>query len=313
MFNAIIVGLGKQAHKHADGLVKSGFRLVAGIDPDQDARKRFAKKYSCEAFPSCEKDDLPVGSDANIGIICTPLFARKQAIEELISHGIKTFVVEKPLALTLADCAFFEKIEQNSDVKFYVNYTYRLTPPYYELKLALVENDTYFSCGRFYLGAPGNHKPWKHQKHTSGGAYNELGVHMRDLANFLLGPPSETFPKNEVLVHSSREFDGKRQNVDAPDLYTQAFKHEGTISLIMSDFLSPKFTNTVVLTNSELSLELEIGKVLPETSDIFPISTHSDKFGSDSYQRLYSLLLNGDPDGILHTPADTLNLLSECT
>jgi len=308
MIRAIVVGLGKQSHKHTEALKAKGCEFIVGVDPNYTSQNDYSNKYNFKTASDCSEIShlLP---DINLAVICTPVLVRKKIIKQLLDSGVTAFVIEKPLALTLCDCNFFISIEKKYGAKIYVNYTYRITPPYYQLKLATIYKPHTFDFGRFYLGAPGNHQQWKHLVEFGGGAYNELGVHMQDLANYLLGPSTRSFSRFEHCFHTSRKINGLVYPVNAPDLYTQSFTHPNSTSLVISDFLSQKFSNKVVLNSTNMTLELEIGKITEELKDALNISEFSDDFNVDSYGRLYDLIHRGDPYGLLHRPIDTLNIL----
>lgn len=308
--NVAVVGLGKQSLKHARALEAAGCTLKVGIDREDQACTEFSQLFGAKVFHDVSTHSCGLFSEIELAVICTPVFARQKVVRQLVDEGVKLFVIEKPLALNKADCNFYVSLEKQHGVKVYVNYTYRLTPPFYQVKQATTIEPDLFSFGRFYLGAPGNHKKWKHLVESGGGAYNELGVHMQDLANYLLGRPSIASKRFECCMKTSREFDGIVHKVDAPDLYTQAFVHPNATSLVMADFLSQRFSNSVFLDSGRMSLQLEIGKVSMQLNEAFPNIQDIDEFGDNSYQRLYELVLRDDPNGLLHRPVDTLNLLS---
>ena len=131
MFEAIVVGLGKQGAKHCEAISKIGGRVTCAVDPKLGNKTgRIVAEFD---FPVFEKLDDVLESDwsCDVAVICTPVLARKNALLGLISAGVKRFVIEKPLAVSLEEAAWYTQQEQKHGVKIYVNYTYRMSPPFF--------------------------------------------------------------------------------------------------------------------------------------------------------------------------------------
>ena len=305
--NAVVVGLGKQSGKHASALVNQGHSVICGVDPEPEARDKFSKFFKVASYSSI--DDIKSDAPGNIAIICTPVGTRLDLIHTLITKGVKTFLVEKPLAITLEECLSYIEIEHRFNVKIYVNYTYRVSSPYYQINHLHLIDDLNIDYGMFYLGGTGSHQAWKHQIATGGGAFNEMGVHMLDLTRFLFGDIIEFEIKQKILVRPKRIINDINVDVDAEDLIVGTVDHGKAKTLIIADFLSPKFTNRVHLTNTREQFECTIGSFLEGYESEF---SEIDIFGSDAYARIYHLISNGLTEG-LHRPTDTHALLNCAT
>lgn len=302
---AVVVGLGKQSCKHANAIKGLGGDVVIGIDPDSNARLNFSDQFSTGVYESLDViDDM---DQINVAVLCTPVNTRLTAIRKLLECGVRQFVIEKPLCLSEIECLEYISLETSYGAKFFVNYTYRLSLPYYHLhKLNLVSNLD-IDYGMFYIGGRGSHRAWKHQKAYGGGAYNEMAVHMIDLARFLFGDFLESKTISKDLVRPSRFIDNIKVDVDAEDLVVVSNVHLGRKSFVLADFLSPHFSNRVQLSSQKNQIDCVIGQSLAEyTTDFNKI----DGFGADSYKRLYNLIGVGQTS-ILHRPSDTLALLQK--
>jgi phthalate 4,5-cis-dihydrodiol dehydrogenase len=121
-----VVGLGMAGAVmvHAAAM-HPGIRIVAAADPQPDPRAAFARDFGAAAFADarqvCERTDVEAV------YIATPhQFHREHAI--LAAECGKHVVVEKPLALTLADChAIVEAVDRNK-VHLIVGHTHGFDP-----------------------------------------------------------------------------------------------------------------------------------------------------------------------------------------
>ena len=75
--------------------------IVAGTDVRADARERFAREFAANAHPSAEA----LAGDPNVEAvyISTPHELHAAHAQLAAAHG-KHIMVEKPMALSLADC-----------------------------------------------------------------------------------------------------------------------------------------------------------------------------------------------------------------
>ena len=107
-----IVGCGAAAITHARLLNEIPDAVLCGVaDKNPEAAKKFAKEYGCAAYGSYEE----MLSDESIDVItvATPSYFHKEnAISAL--EAKKHVVLEKPMALSAADCdEIIEKIKES--------------------------------------------------------------------------------------------------------------------------------------------------------------------------------------------------------
>jgi myo-inositol 2-dehydrogenase / D-chiro-inositol 1-dehydrogenase len=98
----------------------------------------------------------------------------------------------------------------------------------------------------FSLGGRGEHKIWKHQKATGGGAINEMLVHMVDLANWYFGPLQDIQVISCDLRAPQRIIDGQEVSADAEDyVLLQCVGNNGIRVLFQADLITPAFIQYV--------------------------------------------------------------------
>lgn len=100
--NFVIVGTGLISSIHAEAINSIENACLIGVfDKNPDSADEFAKKYNLKSYNSYE--DVLDDSNVSAVCLCTPSgFHAEQAIKAL-EHG-KHVVVEKPMAITVADC-----------------------------------------------------------------------------------------------------------------------------------------------------------------------------------------------------------------
>ncbi len=124
--NLGIAGLGLAgAFMIRAAVVHPGFRLVAGADPLPRPREAFARDFGARTYMDfsdlCRDDNIEA-----IYIGSPHPFHPDQAIEAM-RHG-KHVIVEKPLALTLADCDRVIGEAERSGVQLIVGHTHGFDP-----------------------------------------------------------------------------------------------------------------------------------------------------------------------------------------
>lgn len=121
-----IIGLGL-----AGGIMVSvihqhpGMQLVGAAEPDAGTRERFEKEEGVPAFATAE--ELVARDDINIVYVATPhQFHREHAI--LAAASGKHVIVEKPMALSLADCSAMIAAARDNNVHLVVGHTHSFDP-----------------------------------------------------------------------------------------------------------------------------------------------------------------------------------------
>ncbi len=152
-------------HYHPD------FELLAGVDPDDGARRRFAAKFRKPAFASLA--DLYRSANPDVLSICVPTLLHCAVFDEVVVHSPRAIVCEKPLAVTLEEARAMDSAARRAGALLLVNYMRRFEPGVLQLKTRIEAGE----FGRFYRGV---------QWYSKGLLTN--GSHFLDLLVFLFGP-----------------------------------------------------------------------------------------------------------------------------
>src|SRR5258706_14893137 len=122
-----LVGLGTGGRSLPQAIAKTtGFSFVAGADLRAEARAQYAREFAIQTFDSVEA--LCALKNLDAVYIATPNpFHAEHAIAALESG--KHVMVEKPMALTLADCDRMIAAAEQSRVKLMVAHTRSFNPP----------------------------------------------------------------------------------------------------------------------------------------------------------------------------------------
>jgi phthalate 4,5-cis-dihydrodiol dehydrogenase len=121
-----VVGLGRAASTMLPSLsAHPQVAIVAAADPDPQARRRFEVDFGGLTFPDAETLCAQGGVDAVY--IATPHACHAGDVATAAAHG-KHAIVEKPMALTLDDCARMTEAARAAGVVLLVGHTHGFDP-----------------------------------------------------------------------------------------------------------------------------------------------------------------------------------------
>ena len=133
--NFAILGCGRIASRHADAIWARGdSRLVAVCDASEARASRMAEQYGAQAYTSYE--EMLSRPDVDVVCICTPSGMHAAGGIQAARAG-KHVVVEKPMALTLADADAMERACREMGVKLTVVLQNRYNAPMRRLREAV--------------------------------------------------------------------------------------------------------------------------------------------------------------------------------
>jgi phthalate 4,5-cis-dihydrodiol dehydrogenase len=122
-----VIGLGRAATSMLPSLAAHPHvRLVAAADPRSEARERFAAQFQADAYADAEA--LVRRPDVDAVYIATPHQCHAEHVILAAAHG-KHAICEKPMALTLADCARMNAAVEQAGVKLVIGHTHSFDPP----------------------------------------------------------------------------------------------------------------------------------------------------------------------------------------
>lgn len=257
--NAIKIGLigcGKQAPKHISGLRKIPGVEIVLADIKLDLALNLAEKERLEVKNS--PDDIFSDPTITAVDICTPTPSHSTLINAAIVAG-KDFFCEKPLCDNGQTAKQILSTAEKHKRIGMVGYIYRFAPVFE--KAVEILNAADKTCrsevlgdivtSYFRIGGRGSHQLWKHQKETSGGAINEMLVHMLDLALWFFGPVGNIEVLAHELLRPKRIIQGKEAHVDAEDyILLKLSMINGVTVICQADLLTPAFTQFVEIQGS---------------------------------------------------------------
>lgn len=190
-----VVGLGWAGQQHLDGYQRaSGVDLVglAGMEPDHLVR--LADEYEIE-HRFADWADMIKGVELDVLSVCTPPSLHAPIAIAALEAGIHV-LSEKPMALDAASARqMVDAAKANGrilDVSFNHRRKAEVTAVKELIDKGLLGDIYYAKAGWMrHHGIPGGVGNWFSRKATSGGGpMMDIGVHMLDMALYLMGEPS---------------------------------------------------------------------------------------------------------------------------
>ena len=122
-----IAGLGVASTQILPPLAKLPFiKITAAADQRADALKKFRQVYQGEAYSTVE--DLYRSPNVDAVYIATPNTLHAEHAITAAKHG-KHIIVEKPMAMTLAECHAMNEAAEKHGVKLLCGHTHSFDPP----------------------------------------------------------------------------------------------------------------------------------------------------------------------------------------
>jgi len=205
--NFALVGCGRIARKHAEilaGGFVSGGRLSAVCDIKEERAREFGKKYNLPWFTDMHRMMESV-REIDVVNILTESGAHARNVLDLARYG-KHLVVEKPMALTVADADRMIESCDRAGVKLFVVKQNRYNLAVQRLREALEKG----RFGRLVLGTVRvrwcrtqeyyDQDPWRGTWADDGGVFSNQASHHVDLLEWMLGEPVSVFAKSRTAL-----------------------------------------------------------------------------------------------------------------
>lgn len=166
----------------------SRISLVAAADTREAARRRFAADFSGKAYATA--GELCADPHVEVVYVATPhQFHAQQAV--LAARQGKHLLIEKPLALTLDDCAAIVAAARTAGVHLVVGHSHSFDAPVQRLR-ALVQSGAFGAVRMInainytdYLSRP--RRPEELDTAKGGGAVYNQAAHQVDVVRFIAG------------------------------------------------------------------------------------------------------------------------------
>lgn len=184
--NVGVAGVGLMGRRHAHNIAAlwPRARLVAVADTNREVAQVVARDLACDCH--ADPHELLARPDIDAIVIVTRADTHASLVIAAAEHG-KNILVEKPLALTLADARSAIAVAERAGVRLQVGFMRRYDPPYHRAHLAIERGElgtpVLFSAisrdakppPRSYFSTP-----------AAGGLFVDSGVHDFDLARWLM-------------------------------------------------------------------------------------------------------------------------------
>ncbi len=200
-----IIGCGAISHMHAGAIEKiEKAELIACTDVNGKSLAAFAEQYGITPYDDYKK--MLADDRVDVICICTPSGLHKKFCVDAANTG-KHIVVEKPMALTTADCDEIIKACEKNNIKLEVISQNRFKDAFRFVK-SLVDNgklgrivsaDIYMKYYRSpeYYGASNWKGTWAMD---GGGALMNQGIHGVDILLFIMGEVKSVFGYTRTLA-----------------------------------------------------------------------------------------------------------------
>ena len=200
---AALIGCGMIADTHLTALLNAGADVVGVYDANLDRAAGFAAARGMKAYNSM--DEL-LSDDITVVSVCTPSGTHASLAETIMEHG-KYAIVEKPMALTVEECARIIEVEKKTGRFCAPISQLRFSPVFRQVRTAIEEGRfgrmimgllsmKYYRAPSYYAGS------WLGTKAMDGGgALMNQGIHGIDMMCGLLGYPISVSGHTATLLH----------------------------------------------------------------------------------------------------------------
>ena len=200
---AALIGCGMIADTHLTALLNAGANVVGVYDANLDRAADFAAARGMKAYNSM--DEL-LSDDITVVSVCTPSGTHASLAETIMEHG-KYAIVEKPMALTVEECARIIEVEKKTGRFCAPISQLRFAPGFRQVRTAMEEGRfgrmimgllsmKYYRAPSYYAGS------WRGTKAMDGGgALMTQGIHGIDMMCGLLGYPISVSGHTATLLH----------------------------------------------------------------------------------------------------------------
>ncbi len=238
-----IVGLGKIAHKFAEGLARvPDAELYAVASRDLEKARGFSEIHDTQiAYGSYE--DLLEDEHVEVVYIATPHVFHHELTTEFLHHG-KAVLCEKPFAMNVLEAREMVKLAREKKI-FLMEALWTRFLPHYEFVLKVINSGEFGKVRsiRADFGFPATFDKEKRlfNKSLGGGSLLDIGIYPVFLAYTILGIPDKILATAEFAetgVDASCEICFLYPNAARADLVSTFMKKTPTTAEIQMDYAS---------------------------------------------------------------------------
>lgn len=265
-------------------------------------------------FGTTRFEDLLERDDIHIIHVCTPNALHRDQVVRAIEAG-KHVYCDKPLGASYADCeAMVNAIEKApSDLVTQVALQYRFYPATMRARQLVDEGflGNVYSFRACYLHAsnidPDKPLKWKMDKEKGGGGVlYDLGSHVLDLVNVLVGPFEKVFADTHTATKQRKNSDtGAMADVETDDLSIMLLRtHSGALGSVEASKIATG-------TNDELRVEIHgdqgamrFNLMDPNWLEVYDLRDSTGPLGGDrGFKKIETVSRYPAPGGSFPAPA----------
>ncbi len=195
---ASLVGCGRIGARHAALLAGSPeTELAACVDTEPARAEDFAQRHSARAY--ADLATMVAAESPDLVAICTPSGLHAEHVEASARAGVPNIIVEKPMALTLADADRMIQVCDTAGARLFVVQQNRYNLPIQKLRDAVDQG----RFGRLVLGTVRvrwcrrqdyyDQAAWRGTWAMDGGVFSNQASHHIDMLLFMMGPVESVF------------------------------------------------------------------------------------------------------------------------
>ncbi len=234
----IIGSLSSVAEKHIEAIknLANDFELAGVCDLNENELRTQAFKYEIPFWTKYK--EMLKASGIDLYVVTTPNYLHRK-IGEDIAKEKKDALVEKPLALNLAEADDLIKAFEKRKRNLFVMMQMRSHPAFQAIKQTINEGrlgkilgvslNIFWFRPREYF----QHSTWKGLKKLEGGGLLNQGIYYVDILNWLVGPVESVFGKIATLSH-------KIETEDTAEALLKLKNGKGLATLNFNIFTYPK-------------------------------------------------------------------------
>jgi predicted dehydrogenase len=238
MITVALLGGGFMGASHAANYAAIGDRVRVKTVGSRRSERAAAVADSLGAELT---DDLAAAiADPEVDVvdICLPTPMHRELAEAAFAAG-KHVLLEKPIALTLADADAIVAAAETSGRLFMVGLVLRFWPEYVELqrRIAAGELGRPLSVSAMRLSPPADWNDWMADPGKSGGVPVDLLIHDFDQMNWLLGTPRSVYARAPHPEHvlAVVEYDGAEGIAEGSMAMPKAYPFSSNVRVLAED------------------------------------------------------------------------------
>ena len=296
--NIGMLGYGWMARRHSFALKnislnshsETKINLTAICGRTSDPLKQTAKMFGYQKFYNDWRDVIKDHEVSVVDNVMPPNVHMDPTI--LAAEEGKAQICEKPLATTVSSAKEMVKAVSKAKTPNMVMFNYRYLPAIIRTKKSISDGD----IGEIYQGRflyikqshinTNNQSSWKEDPVISGGgALIDIGVHVADLARYLLGEISEvsSVTKKWINTGPDKKETDKRKTVNIEDAAISIIKFKNNqIGVLEASKVSTGLENTI-----RIELHGSLGAILWSSERPAELQLHKQKEGKNSWKTEY--------------------------